>query len=78
MKKMPAGSEPIWIVSDPKVKGGAWCIAGTRIPVIAVQVRFAHGETIAMLAEGFPGVPTEAIAAAAVWSGGLRRNQKVG
>lgn len=48
----PTPTDPL-ITSDPRIMGGAPCIAGTRIPADVVAGRFLTGESVLMLAEDY-------------------------
>ncbi len=50
--------------SDPAVRGGAPCIAGTRISVWVVAARLNDGDPLGLLQEESPHVPAEAFLAA--------------
>jgi uncharacterized protein (DUF433 family) len=50
--------------SDPAVRGGAPCIADTRISVWVVAARLNDGDTLGVLQEENPHVPAEAFHAA--------------
>ena len=50
--------------SDSAIRGGAPCIAGTRISVWVVAARLNDGDTLGVLQEEHPHVPAEAFHAA--------------
>jgi uncharacterized protein (DUF433 family) len=50
--------------SDPAIRGGAPCIAGTRISVWVVAARLNDGDTLGVLQEENPHVPAAAFHAA--------------
>ncbi|MCR9175280.1 MAG: DUF433 domain-containing protein [Alphaproteobacteria bacterium] len=56
-----------YLVSDPKIMGGAPVIRGTRITCQSVSGRLAGGDTIDDLIDDYPSVPEEAFRASDVY-----------
>jgi uncharacterized protein (DUF433 family) len=50
-----------WIEVNPDIKGGEPVIRGTRIGVRGIAQRMDEGDTIEVLTEDYPRVPTEAL-----------------
>jgi len=46
---------------DPEKCGGAWCFAGTRMPVISLFEHLDGGSTIDEFLEWFPGMSEDQI-----------------
>lgn len=53
-----------YITADPEIQGGEPVISGTRLPVYSVATRLEGGDTLADLAEDYPGIPEKAFQAA--------------
>lgn len=56
------------IESSPQTQGGEPVIAGTRLPVRAVAERLRRGDSLADLAEDYPGIPPDAFEAARIYA----------
>ncbi len=52
-----------YIVSNPRILGGAAIISGTRLPVVVVLQRLKEGFTIDEIHDQYPHVSTETFAA---------------
>ena len=63
------------ITFDPSVCHGQACIAGTRVMVTVVLSNLAAGLTPAEIAESYPSVSTDAIAAALQYAAELARER---
>jgi uncharacterized protein (DUF433 family) len=46
---------------NPKKLGGAWCFAGTRLPVVSLFEHLDRGSTIDEFLEWFPEVSVEQV-----------------
>jgi uncharacterized protein (DUF433 family) len=57
-----------YITSDPEIQGGEPIISGTRLPVHSVASRLEGGDTLADLAEDYPGIAEEVFQAARIYA----------
>jgi uncharacterized protein (DUF433 family) len=63
------------IVSDPQILGGKPCIRGTRLSVEFILELIASGATQAEIAQAYPQVTVEDVAAAARYAAGALKNE---
>lgn len=55
------------ITSNPKIRGGEPCVAGTRVPVSALVYRALHQETVETIANDL-GLNPDVVRAALRWA----------
>lgn len=56
------------MMSDPGIMGGDPVFQGTRVPVHAIAVQLAHGDSEAAILQGYPGLTGEMVQLAPVYS----------
>jgi uncharacterized protein (DUF433 family) len=61
------------IVSNPDIRGGEPCFAGTRIPVAAIIACLAGGDDPEDIYDSYPSLPLGGVEAAIEWDTQQRR-----
>ena len=68
---------PLFISINPKVCGGAPCIAGTRIMVSTILSQLIGGYSIERILAGYPQLTREQVVAALEYALALVRDEEV-
>jgi uncharacterized protein (DUF433 family) len=74
------GAVPAWeqlIQSDPRICGGAVCLAGTRVPVSVVLDSLAEGSTREEILRSYPTLRQQHIDAALAYAAELARVERL-
>jgi len=66
-----------FIAVNPKICGGAPCIAGTRIMVSTILSQIAGGYTLEKILQGYPELTREQVVAAIEYAAALVRDEEI-